>query len=204
MIDRANPCIIRIYCYCINSTSVLKREKYNKKPPKPHSAESNDSYYFSYMLRTLWPVNLLKSWNHPVLVVRINAREVQSTLASKPTPPGELRIPREQNGGLKGDQYTPPECFRCGQVGHIQRGCRNIPQTLPSENANTSLTRGYQGQNARRPRPNTQNSGQSHWLELRMSVLVQLTVAHVSHSWTQEVKSLQYQNHFTRNIWVTV
>ena len=82
------------------------------------------------------------------------AREVQSALASKPTPPSELKPPQ-------GDQYTPPTCFRCGQVGHIQRGCQNTPQTLPSGNANMSLTRGYQGQNTRRPCPNTQNSGQS-------------------------------------------
>ena len=82
------------------------------------------------------------------------AREVQSALASKSTPPSELTPPQ-------GDQYTPT-CFRCRQVGHIQRGCRNTPQTSPSGNANMSLTRGYQGQNTRRPRPNTQNSGQSH------------------------------------------
>ena len=75
-------------------------------------------------------------------------REVQSAPASKPTPPPELRPPH-------GDQYAPPTCFRCGQVGHIQRGCRNIPQTSPSGNANRSLTRGYQGQSTRRPRPNT-------------------------------------------------
>ena len=58
-------------------------------------------------------------------------REVQSALASKPTPPPELRPPQ-------GDQYAPPTCFRCGQVGHIHRGCRNIPQTSPLGNA-TSL-----------------------------------------------------------------
>ena len=40
------------------------------------------------------------------------AREVQSALASKPTSPPELRPPQ-------GDQYAPPMCFRCGQVGHI-------------------------------------------------------------------------------------
>ena len=90
------------------------------------------------------------------------AREVQSALAFKPTPPAELRCPREQRGGPQGDQFTPPTCFRCGQVGHIQRGCRNIPQTSASGNANLSLTRGYQGQNTRRPRPNTPNAGQSH------------------------------------------
>ena len=83
------------------------------------------------------------------------AREVQSALTSKPTPPSELR-PQQ------GYQYAPPMCFRCGQVGHIQRGCRNTPQTLPSGNANMPLTQGYQRQNTRRPRPNTQNSGQSH------------------------------------------
>ena len=83
------------------------------------------------------------------------AREVQSALASKPTQPSELRQPQ-------GDQYTPPTCFRCGQAEHIQQGCRHFPQTSPSGNANMSLMRGYQGQNPRRPRPNTQNSGQSH------------------------------------------
>ena len=56
------------------------------------------------------------------------AREVQSALASKPTPPPELRPPQA-------DQYAPPTCFRCGQVGHIHRGCQNIPQTSPLGNA---------------------------------------------------------------------
>ena len=44
------------------------------------------------------------------------ATEVQSALASKPTPPPELRPPQR-------DQHAPATCFRCGQVGHIQRGC---------------------------------------------------------------------------------
>lgn len=90
------------------------------------------------------------------------AREVKSALDSKPTPPAEPK-PRKQSGGSQGDQYVLPTCFKCHQVGHIQRGCRNVPHTSPSGNANPSLTRGYQGRNSRRPRPNNpQNGGQSH------------------------------------------
>jgi len=87
------------------------------------------------------------------------AREVKSALASKPTPPAELRHLRDQSGRSQGDQYSPPTCFRCGQVGHIQRGCRNVPYTSPSGNANPSLTRGYQGRNSGSPRPNNTPSG---------------------------------------------
>lgn len=87
------------------------------------------------------------------------AREVKSALASQPTPPAEPRPFREQTGRSQGDQYSPPTCFRCGQVGHIQRGCRNVPYTSPSGNANPSLTRGYQGRNSRSQRPNNSPSG---------------------------------------------
>ena len=58
----ANPCVIWIYSYHINS--VLKREKYNGKPPKPLSTESNDSYYFSQLLCVL---GLVSSAGHILL-----------------------------------------------------------------------------------------------------------------------------------------
>lgn len=90
-------------------------------------------------------------------------REVKSAFAAKPAPPAKSDPPGQQRREPQGDEYTPPTCYRCGQVGHVQRGCRNLPPEQSSGNANMSLTRGHQGQDTRRPRPNnTLNVSQGH------------------------------------------
>lgn len=91
------------------------------------------------------------------------AREVNCTLPSKPPPPAELKPFREQSRGPQGDQYSPPTSYRCGQVGHIQQGCRNVPYTSPLGNVNPSLTWGYQERINRRPGlRDTLSGSQSH------------------------------------------
>ena len=82
------------------------------------------------------------------------AREVREALQpltnSRPAATGGNFPGSGASSGYGGDSLELPTCYRCGQKGHVRRGCRNPPigsnSFEQSGNGNRPLTRGSQRQ----------------------------------------------------------
>lgn len=82
------------------------------------------------------------------------AREVREALQpltnSRPAATGSNFPGSGASSGYGGDSLELPTCYRCGQKGHVRRGCRNPPIGFnsfeQSGNGNRPLTRGSQRQ----------------------------------------------------------
>lgn len=105
------------------SNQAVCHESGQKSPPQPSHAETKPTWITE--------------------VCTVMAREVREVLKDQIKPADEKNTGNDQQR-LRDSSSELPTCYRCGQVGHVQGGCRNIPfrENKPVQNRRGPLPRG--------------------------------------------------------------